>query len=84
MLARPGLTQDDLNWIIASIVSQIHHFTLRWRKKQVMAPDHESLAFMIQFFPALGLSKAEYVHQVTEHITRFSTGAVNALHPEAS
>ena len=29
MAARPNLTQEDLSWIIASIVGQIHHFILR-------------------------------------------------------
>jgi len=84
MMARPNLTQEDLNWIIASIVSQIHHFTMRWHKKTLMAPDSETLAVMVKVFPALGLTAEQYVQQTTDHITRFSTGAVNAMYPEAS
>lgn len=84
MAARPSLRQDDLNWIIASIIGQIHHFTLRWLKRRQLDDEPEALAIIQKAFPALELPLPEYVRQVTDHITRFSAAAVDGLHPEVS
>lgn len=80
--ARPSLAQDDLNWIIASIVAQIHHFILRRLKADNCADDSETRAIMLRAFPVLALDKAEYIRRTTAHITRFSTAAIDGLFPE--
>ena len=82
--ARPGLEPEQVSWIAASIIGQIHHLIIRWQKRQDMEGDPESLAIMLQAFPALRLSLDEYIDQVTEHITRFSTAAIDGLYPEVS
>lgn len=82
LLARPGLRSEDLSWIIASIVAQVQHFVLRWKKRQALAQDSESLAVMTRVFPPLKLPVEEYIDEVTRHITRFSSAAVKALYPE--
>ena len=78
----PRLQDEDLHWIIASIVSQVHHFTFRWEKKSALAEDSEILQTMHGFLPALAGSLEEYVEQVSDHITRFSCAAIRALFPE--
>ena len=80
--ARPGLRQEDLNWIIASIVGQIHHFILRRIKCESFADTPEIREFMHRAFPALALDRDGYVSAVTDHITRFSTAAINGMYPE--
>lgn len=82
LAARPGLQEVD--WVIASIVGQIHHFLFRWHKSRALAPDSPSLQIMRRLFPALGLDSAEYIRQVTDHVTRFSTGAIDTLSPEVA
>ena len=52
------------------------------RNGRTWKPDPESLAIMLQAFPALGSPCDEYIEQVTEHITRFSTAAIDGLYPE--
>jgi AcrR family transcriptional regulator len=84
MTARPGLEPEQVSWIAASIIGQIHHLIIRWQKRQDMESDPESLEIMLQAFPALSLSLPEYIDQVTEHITRFSTAAIDGLYPEVS
>ncbi len=39
---------------------------------------------MVRVFPALGLSVDDYITQVTNHITAFSTAAIDSLYPEVS
>ncbi len=68
----------------ASIIGQIHHLIMRWQKRQDMEQDPESLRIMLQAFPALKLPLDEYIDQVTGHITRFSTAAIDGLYPEVS
>ena len=82
--ARPTLEPEQVTWIAASIVGQIQHFLLRWMKRQEMETDSESLGIMLTAFPALNLPLPEYIEQVTEHITRFSTAAIDGLYPEVT
>lgn len=82
--ARPGLEPDQVSWIIASILGQIHHLVLRWKKREDMLADPESLKVMYMAFPPLKLSLPEYIRQVTDHITRFSTAAIDGLYPEVT
>ncbi len=82
MAARPSLQQDDLNWIIASIIGQIHHFILRRIKCEDSTDVPEVREIMHQAFPALTLDQDEYIRQTTDHITRFSTAAIDGLYPE--
>jgi AcrR family transcriptional regulator len=84
MAARPGLEAEQVSWIAASIIGQIHHLTVRWHIRQGMENDPESLQIMLEAFPALGRGREEYIDQVTEHITRFSTAAIDGLFPEVS
>ncbi len=82
MAARPSLTQEDLNWVIASIVGQIHHFILRRIKCDDCDDMPEAREIMHMAFPALALGRDEYIRQTTDHITRFSTAAIDGLYPE--
>jgi AcrR family transcriptional regulator len=82
--ARPRLEQEELNWIIASIVGQIHHFIMRWHKAQSVSDDDESRQIMLRAFPALSLERDQYIEQVSFHITRFSTAAIDSMFPEVS
>lgn len=82
MAARPSLTQEDLNWIIASIVGQVHHFILRRIKCESCDDVPEAREIMFRAFPALALERDEYIRQTTDHITRFSTAAIDGLYPE--
>jgi AcrR family transcriptional regulator len=82
--AHPGLRPEDLTWIIASIVGQIHHFIFRWQRKQTLDAESESLQTMVRIFPPLNYSVDRYIDTVTGHITRFSSAAVMTLYPEVS
>ena len=84
MAARPTLERDQVTWIAASIVGQIHHLIIRWHKRQTLEGDPESLAIMLRAFPALELELPDYIEQVTDHITRFSTAAIDGLYPEVT
>jgi len=80
--ARPHLLQEDLNWIIASIVGQIHHFIMRRIKFESCGDTPEVREIMLKAFPILAHDKDTYVRQVADHITRFSTAAIDGLYPE--
>lgn len=84
MEARPNLRQEDVNWLIASVVGQVHHFIMRRIKFDSLPEDDEVRAFMILAFPALAEPIEEFVAQVTDHITAFSTAAIDGMHPEAT
>jgi AcrR family transcriptional regulator len=84
MAARPGLEKEQVSWIAASIVGQINHLVIRWHKRQGLNSDPESLKIMLEAFPALQLPLPEYIEQVTEHITRFSTAAIDGMYPEVT
>jgi hypothetical protein len=38
----------------------------------------------LRAFPALGHPVETYISEVTDHVTRFSTAAIDALYPEVS
>lgn len=80
--AQPHLTQDDLDWAIASVVGQIYHFIMRWKKCQSMAAETHTLEEIQKIFPALKLPVDQYIEEVTQHITRFSSAAIEAMHSE--
>lgn len=84
MQVRPCLQQEQINWIMASIIGQIHHFIIRWHKKEVFDPAGVEISMMIRLFPALGLPLDQFIREVTDHITSFSTAAIEALYPEVS
>lgn len=82
--ARPHLTSGQLSWTIASIVGQVHHFIMRWIKRESLRQDTESLAIMMKVFPPLGEPLPEYIRLVTDHVTAFSTAAVDGMFPEVA
>ena len=82
MAARPNIRQDDLKWIIASIIGQVHHLILRRIKCESCVDVPEARKIMQEAFPALALDRDEYIRQTTDHITRFSTAAIDGLYPE--
>ncbi|MCP4292928.1 MAG: TetR/AcrR family transcriptional regulator [bacterium] len=84
MQVRPSLHQEQINWIMASVVGQIHHFIMRWHKKEAFDSQAEEMQMMIRMFPALGLNADQYIRAVTEHITAFSTAAIDSLYPKES
>ncbi len=65
-------------------MGQVHHFIMRWQKRQDLNSDPESLQIMLRAFPPLGLPLPEYCEQVTEHIIRFSTAAIDSMFPEVT
>lgn len=83
--AKPGLSREQLSWAIASIVGQIHHLAMRWeRSRMLIAKQDPSVEVMLQAFPALRLDQQRYIEEVTDHITRFSAAAIDALYPEVA
>lgn len=83
LAAHPGLRRDDLIWVIASIVGQIHHFVFRWQKQLALREQgSDSIEIMHRVFPPLKLSAEEYITEVARHVTRFSSAAIEALYPE--
>ena len=82
--ACPDLDQDSMKWFMASIVGQIHHFVFRRLKWDSLDEDAEPRPFMLEAFPALALSREDYVKEVTRHITRFSTAAIESLQGEVT
>jgi AcrR family transcriptional regulator len=84
MSSRPSLDQEQINWIMASIIGQIHHFIARWHKKATFDPESEEIQIMVRVFPALGQPVDQYIRLVTDHITAFSTAAIDSLYPEVS
>lgn len=82
--ARPDLQQEQANWLIASIVGQVHHFIMRRMKFDSLPADDEARAFMQRAFPILGADIDAYIADTTDHITRFSTAAINGLYPEVT
>ncbi len=79
---RPSLQQEQISWIMASIIGQIHHFVTRWHKKKFLPEDGDDFKIMVQVFPALGQPLEEYIQLVADHITAFSMAAIDSLYPE--
>ncbi len=77
--AAPDLEREQITWIIASVVGQIHHFIMRWVKKESMDPHSEAYPIMLEIFPVLGEPLPTYIEQVTTHITSFTTAAISGL-----
>ncbi len=84
LAARPNLRQEDANWIIASIVGQVHHFIMRRLKFDSLPADHEIRAFMVLAFPILAAPVEEFAASVTDHITRFSAAAIDGMRQEVT
>lgn len=82
MDVRPCLQQEQINWIMASVIGQIHHFVARWHKKISFDEHSDEVQIMIRVFPALGKPLEQFIEQVTDHITAFSTAAIDSLYPE--
>lgn len=80
--ARPSLRAEEANWLIASIVGQIHHFIMRRFKFEGLPADDPVRAFMAHAFPVLDEPVDVFIARATDHITRFSTAAIDAMHPE--
>lgn len=81
---RPRMSDEDIAFFVASVVGQIHHFIVRWHKIQTLGKDSPEGSMMIQIFPVLGRSLEEYISEVSDYITRFSTAAAESLYPEVS
>jgi len=75
--ARPDLDSQRLLWIIASIIGQVIHFMIRWRRSSL--PQGEgSEETPRDLFPPLVSSLDSYIHQVVDHVTCFSLGGIEA------
>lgn len=81
--AEPRLDPEQRTWVIASIVAQIHHFIMRWMRKEFLDAECEDHALMLEIFPVLDSPLETYIDQVTRHVTRFSAAAVRGLLEEA-
>lgn len=83
--AKPDMSREEVSWAIASVVGQIHHLAMRWeRSRTLLANRDPSVEVMMQAFPALRLDQEQYIDEVTDHITRFSAAAIEALYPEVA
>jgi AcrR family transcriptional regulator len=82
--ACPDLGREQMNWVVASIVGQVHHFIFRRHKWDSLPEGSEPREFMQRAFPALSLSRDDYVREVTRHVTRFSTAAIEGLRGEVT
>lgn len=82
--AEPRIDPDRMTWVIASIVGQIHHFIMRWIKKEAMDPQSETYGIMLGIFPVLGEPLPAYIEQVADHIARFTTAAIAGMIREES
>ncbi len=82
--AKPHLQQEQVNWLIASVIGQVHHFIMRRLKYDGLPAEDEAREFMARAFPVLAAPLDEYITQTTDHITRFSAAAVQGLHPEVT
>lgn len=82
--ARPNLRQDQVNWLIASVIGQVHHFIMRRMKYESLDPGDEARAFMAAAFPVLTEPVEVYVQRTTDHITRFSAAAIDGMPPEVT
>lgn len=82
--ARPNLRQEQVNWLIASVVGQIHHFIMRRQKHDSLPDDDETRIFMAHAFPVLAEPIEIFVAHTTDHITRFSTAAIDGMFPEVT
>jgi AcrR family transcriptional regulator len=82
--ACPDLDREQVSWFMASIVGQVHHFIFRRQKRDSLPEGSEPRTFMEEAFPALALERDAYVAEVTRHITRFSTAAIDGLRGEVT
>ncbi|HPF71312.1 MAG TPA: helix-turn-helix domain-containing protein, partial [Candidatus Krumholzibacteria bacterium] len=82
--ARPNLRQDQVNWLIASVIGQVHHFLMRRMKYDGLPAGDPTRAFMARAFPILAEPVEHYIACATDHITRFSTAAIDGLYPEVT
>jgi len=76
--ARPELDQSCIIWIIASIVGQVAHFIMRWRRGHLESDDQDLVNAPRALFPALAQPLDVYLRQVVEHVTRFTVGGIEA------
>lgn len=82
--ACPDLDHGRISWYMASVVGQLHHFVFRRQKWLSLPADSDHRAFMARAFPPLELPTEDYVKVVTEHITSFSTAAIEGLRGEVT
>lgn len=70
--ARPDLDRERIAWIIASIVGQVLHFIMRWRRGRPEQADSMASDIPLTIFPPLTAPLDQYISQVVEHVTEFS------------
>lgn len=79
-LARPGLDEDTVRWVIGSLIGQIVHFVMRWKRmRSTAAAGDEGAASHRRMFPVLSGSLEDYISRTVEHITRFSIGGIEKM-----
>jgi len=76
--ARPDLDRSDIVWILASIIGQVAHFIMRWRRGHLSFSDPNTGRAPRELFPPLTQPLDSYIHQVVEHVTRFTVGGIAA------
>lgn len=76
--ARPEIDWDKFMWIMASIIGQVAHFVMRWRRGNFPDLDEDTRQAPRELFPPLADSLDVYIHQVVEHVTCFSVGGIEA------
>jgi len=82
--ARPNLRVEEVNWLTASVVGQIHHFIMRRFKFESLPAGDPTRDFMEHAFPVLAEPADVFIARAADHITRFSTAAIDGLHPEVT
>ena len=81
--SNPDLNPAHILWIIASIVGQVIHFVLRWRRGNIPGADDSAGTIPRDLFPPLTDSLDVYIRQVVDHVTRFSVGGIEACAKES-
>lgn len=76
--ARPDIEPSRIVWIIASIIAQVAHFIMRWRRGHLESKDRDLVHAPRTLFPALAEPLDVYLRQVVEHVTRFTVGGIEA------
>ncbi len=80
ILARPGLDEETARWIIGSVIGQVVHFVMRWKRMRAPAVvGREGAASHRRMFPVLSGSLEDYISRTVEHITQFTVGGVERL-----
>jgi len=82
--ALPDVPRDRVFLIVASLLSQVVHFVMRWQNLQADEVTPEIAEVFRQTFPVLAESKEDYIETVIDHVTEFTLGGIEAIRQGSS